>query len=68
MSNAGVGTIVDMHLAEEHRKQAEKAHINVVIAGHISSDSVGMNVVLDEVEKGGIKITPWGGLIRKEGS
>lgn len=65
MSNAGVGTIVDMHLAEEHRKQAEKAHINVVIAGHISSDSVGMNVVLDEIEKKGVKIIPWGGLIRK---
>lgn len=66
MSNAGVGTIVDMHLAEEHRKQAEAAHINVVIAGHISSDSIGMNMVLDEIEKEGVQITPWGGLIRGE--
>lgn len=64
MSNAGIGTIVDMHLAEEHRRQAEAAHINVVIAGHISSDSVGMNVVLDKIAQKGVSITPFGGLIR----
>lgn len=64
MSSAGIGTIVDMHLAEEHRKEAERAHINVVIAGHMSSDSIGMNLILDEIEKRGVKITPFGGLIR----
>jgi len=64
LSNAGIGTVVGMHLSEEHRKEAEKAHINVVIAGHISSDSVGMNLFLDELEKKGIEIVPGGGLIR----
>lgn len=64
MANAGVGTIISMHQSEEHRKEAEKAHINVVIAGHISSDSLGMNLFLDELEKKGIEIVPTGGLIR----
>jgi hypothetical protein len=59
-----VGTVIAMHQSEEHKKEAEKAHINVVIAGHISSDSVGMNLFLDELEKKGIEIIPCSGLIR----
>ncbi len=46
-----MNTIVAMHLSEEHRKEAEKNHLNVVIAGHISSDNLGMNLLLDEVGK-----------------
>lgn len=64
LANAGVGTVLSMHQSEEHRKAAEKAHINVVIAGHISSDNVGINLFLDELEKRGIKIIPCSGLIR----
>ena len=64
MANAGIGTIISMHQSEEHKKEAEKAHINIVIAGHISSDSLGMNLFLDELEKKGIEIVPCGGLIR----
>lgn len=64
MANAGVGTIIAMHQSEEHKKAAEKAHINVVIAGHISSDSIGMNLFLDELEKNGVEIVPCSGLIR----
>ena len=64
MAIAGIGTIVGMHVSEEHRKEAESAHLNVVIAGHISSDSLGMNLFLDELEKRGIEIIPCSGLIR----
>ncbi|EKE19140.1 MAG: hypothetical protein ACD_9C00123G0002 [uncultured bacterium] len=64
MSQAGIGTIVGMHMGEEHRKEAEAAHINVVIAGHISSDSIGMNLFLDELEKKGVEVVPCSGLIR----
>jgi len=64
MAQAGVGTIIAMHQSEEHKKAAEKAHINVVIAGHISSDSLGMNLFLDELEKQGIEIMPCSGLTR----
>ena len=64
MANAGIGTVVGMHVSEEHKKQAEEAHINVVIAGHISSDSLGINLFLDKLEKQGIEIIPCSGFIR----
>jgi len=61
---SGVGTVLAMHQSEEHRKEAEKAYINVVVAGHAPSDSLGMNLFLDELEKRGIEIIPCAGLIR----
>lgn len=64
MANAGIGTVIAMHLSEAHRAEAEKAHVNIVIAGHISSDSLGMNLLLDEIEKKGVQIIPCSGLIR----
>ena len=64
MANAGIGTVIAMHLSEEHKKEAEKANVNVVVAGHISSDSLGMNIILDELEKKGLEIIPFAGLIR----
>jgi len=45
-----VGTIVGMHMSQEHLKNAEKYNINVVIAGHIPSDNLGVNLLLDKVE------------------
>ncbi|MBF0542064.1 MAG: NGG1p interacting factor NIF3 [Nitrospirae bacterium] len=44
-----INTIVGMHIGDEHRKEAEKYQINYVIAGHISSDNLGMNLLLDNV-------------------
>lgn len=64
MSQAGIGTVIGMHMHEEHRKEAEKYHINVVIAGHMASDSLGMNLFLDELERKRIKIVTCSGLIR----
>lgn len=64
LSQAGIGTIIGMHMSEEHRKEAEKHHINAVIAGHMASDSLGMNLFLDELERRGIKIETCSGLIR----
>ncbi|HBG93413.1 MAG: NGG1p interacting factor NIF3 [Nitrospirae bacterium GWF2_44_13] len=51
LTAGGVNTIVAMHLGEEHRKEAEKNHLNVVIAGHIASDNVGINLLLDELSR-----------------
>jgi putative NIF3 family GTP cyclohydrolase 1 type 2 len=51
LSLSGINTIVAMHLGEEHRKEAEKNHVNVVIAGHIASDNLGLNLLLDKVNK-----------------
>lgn len=63
--NSGVNTIVGMHLSEDHRKEAEKHHVNVVIAGHISSDNLGMNLMLDEIQKkGSLKVLSCSGFRR----
>jgi putative NIF3 family GTP cyclohydrolase 1 type 2 len=51
-------------MGEEHRKEAEKYHINVVIAGHMASDSLGMNLLLDELEQKGLEIITLSGLTR----
>ncbi|MBI5124016.1 MAG: NGG1p interacting factor NIF3 [Candidatus Omnitrophica bacterium] len=65
LSQAGVGTIVAMHLSEEHFKNAKTELINVVIAGHIASDTLGLNLLLDEVEKKEkMRIIPCSGYVR----
>ena len=47
----GIRTLVSMHLGEEHLKKVKDADLNVVIAGHISSDTLGLNLLLDRIEK-----------------
>ncbi|OGZ63757.1 MAG: NGG1p interacting factor NIF3 [Candidatus Staskawiczbacteria bacterium RIFCSPLOWO2_01_FULL_40_39] len=64
MAQAGIGTVIAMHTSEEHRKEAEAAHINIVIAGHMSSDSLGVNLFIDELQKQGIEIMPCSGFTR----
>lgn len=64
MAQAGIGTIIAMHMSEEHKKEAEVSHINAVMAGHASSDSIGLNLFLNQLEKRGITIIPCSGLIR----
>lgn len=50
-ASSGVSTLVAMHVSEEHLENAKKANLNVVIAGHISSDALGLNLLFDELEK-----------------
>jgi hypothetical protein len=56
-----------MHLSIEHTKEAQKNHINAVIAGHIPSDNVGLNLLFDELlKREKLKITPLSGFRRVE--
>jgi putative NIF3 family GTP cyclohydrolase 1 type 2 len=66
LSQAGVGTIVAMHLSEEHFKQAKMEFVNVIIAGHIASDTLGLNLLLDQLQRADkeIKIIPCSGFVR----
>lgn len=66
LSIAGVGTIVAMHMSDEHIKNAEKSNINIVVAGHISSDNLGLNLLFDRVENkfGPINFIPCSGFRR----
>ena len=64
LAAGGVGTIVGMHMGQELRDEADKHSIHVVIAGHMSSDSLGINIFLDELERNGVKTIATSGLTR----
>lgn len=64
LQNAGVGTLISMHMPEKHRKEAEKNHINVIIAGHISSDTLGMNLLLDNILPNNVEVIGFSGFER----
>ena len=67
LANTEIGTIVGMHIGEEHYKEAEKHHINVVIAGHMASDTLGVNLLLDELmKKENLEIITCSGFTRVE--
>ncbi len=48
---AGISTLVGMHYSEEALEKAKKANLNVIVAGHIASDTLGLNLLLDQLEK-----------------
>jgi len=61
---AGVGTYIAMHVKEDHIELAKKHHINLIVAGHMPSDSLGMNLMYGELEnKGELEIVRFSGLI-----
>ena len=51
LAAAGVDTIVCMHQSDKHFEAAGKAKLNVVLAGHIASDNLGLNLLFDTVTK-----------------
>jgi len=50
IANTQIGTIVMMHIPEDMYKEAVKHNLNIVIAGHIASDAVGLNLLFDQME------------------
>lgn len=65
LSASGVDTIISMHQSERHLEAASKANINVILAGHMASDILGLNLMLDSlVEQGNIEVMTCSGFIR----
>lgn len=64
LAKAGIGTVIQMHIKEDEIKELQKYHINAIDTGHIPSDSIGANIFLDELEKRGVAVVPFAGLIR----
>lgn len=61
---AGVGTIVCMHVPEDVIEEVEKQNIgNVIVAGHMASDSIGLNIIIKELEKKGIEAIKMSGIL-----
>ena len=59
-----ISTIVGMHFSKEHVEEAQKQHLNVVVAGHIASDNLGMNLLLDACLDARVEVIEAGGFRR----
>ncbi len=66
LGTSGVSTVVAMHMSDKHYKVAKESNLNVVIAGHISSDNLGINLLLDKIIStlGKIDIIEFSGFVR----
>ncbi|WP_242847793.1 hypothetical protein [Fervidicella metallireducens] len=63
---AGVGTIICMHMPEDVRKAVVEQNIgNVIVAGHMPSDSIGINMLVEELRNRGLEVTTMSGIINK---
>ena len=61
---AGVGTIIDMHISKGEAKEIEEQGIgNVIIAGHMSSDSIGLNIIANKWREMGVDVTMMSGIV-----
>jgi len=61
---AGVGTLVLMHIPEKDAKEAKEQGVgNVVVAGHMSSDSLGLNKIAGKWAEHGIEATMMSGIV-----
>lgn len=61
---AGVGTLVVMHTPENVIKAVKEQNIgNVIVAGHMASDSVGINRVIKALESRGLQVVRLSGVI-----
>lgn len=64
---AGISTFICMHLPEAHVEEAKKQNINVVVMPHMASDSLGVNLLIDEILKRGneeLEIIAGAGFVR----
>lgn len=61
---AGVGTLVVMHMPESSLKAVREQGIgNVIVAGHMASDSVGINKIIAAFEAKGLEVIRMSGVI-----
>ncbi|GAW28489.1 hypothetical protein [Carboxydocella sp. ULO1] len=61
---AGVGTLIVMHCPEDALKAVREQNIgNVIVAGHMASDSIGINRLCAALEARGLEIVRLAGVI-----
>ncbi len=61
---AGVGTVVCMHVPEDVKKAIAEQNIgNVIVAGHMASDSIGLNVIIEAWQSEGLEVTKMSGIL-----
>lgn len=64
---AGIGTLVCMHMPEDVLKAVKDQNIgNVIVAGHMASDSIGINMIIAALEKKGMEVLRMSGVIEPQ--
>lgn len=64
MKIQGIDTVLCMHMTQEGVDKCREIGLNVIATGHMNSDSIGLNLVCDTLEKEGIEIIPISGFVR----
>jgi len=67
----GVDTVFYIHVDAAHLKRLRDEFgnsKNLVVTGHIASDSVGINAVIRRLEKAGLEVTAMGGVVGLTGT
>ncbi len=66
--DAGIGTVLMMHFPESDLREAREQRLpgNLIVTGHMASDSIGINVFLDELQRLGLTVVRAGGIIVPE--
>ena len=62
---AGVGTVLSMHFPESDLREAREQKLagNLIVTGHMASDSIGINFFLDELHRLGLTVVRGGGIV-----
>lgn len=61
---SGVGTIVCMHVPEDVKNAVAEQNIgNIIVAGHMPSDSIGINWIIEGWEEAGIEVIKMSGIV-----
>lgn len=65
LAEAGVGTVVMVFATEDHKKIARENHMSIVRFPHYAMDSLGINLLLDEmVQESPFEIVPCSNFVR----
>ncbi len=64
LSKRGISTLVVMHIPDDAVDKAKEEKLNIIIAGHIASDTLGLNLLLDRVLSKNMKIIEVSGFRR----
>lgn len=61
---AGVGTLVAMHMPDDVIRAVREQNIgNIVVAGHMPSDSIGINKIIAALEARGVEVIRMSGVV-----
>jgi putative NIF3 family GTP cyclohydrolase 1 type 2 len=63
---AGVGCLVLMHMEDSDLKEVREHNMgSIIVAGHMASDSIGLNIFAEKLREKGLEVVTTAGIIEK---